>query len=153
MQTELFETNSDQRYSKQCRALQLQKITFRQDRPSSAACCSKQQACLLDESCDAASVDTTVVHRFDPSTPTPLQGLPLGSGLGSSAASAAAAAAAVNGLFGNALPDEQLVLAGLQSEAVVSGYHADNIAPAIMGGFTLVRSELLLLDRAANPAL
>ena len=29
--------------------------------------------------------------------------------------------------------------AGLLSEAAVSGYHADNIAPALMGGFTLVR--------------
>lgn len=67
------------------------------------------------------------------------QGLPLGSGLGSSAASAAAAAVAVNALFGDVLPEQQLVLAGLKSEGTVSGYHADNIAPAIMGGFTLVR--------------
>ena len=63
----------------------------------------------------------------------------MGSGLGSSAASAAAAAVAVNALFGDALPEQQLVLAGLKSEGTVSGYHADNIAPAIMGGFTLVR--------------
>ncbi|KAF2536861.1 hypothetical protein F2Q68_00019238 [Brassica cretica] len=34
----------------------------------------------------------------------------------------------------------ELVLAGLESEAKVSGYHADNIAPAIMGGFVLIRS-------------
>lgn len=78
-----------------------------------------------------------------------LQGLPLGSGLGSSAASAAAAAAAVNGLFGGILSDEQLVLAGLQSEAVVSGYHADNIAPAIMGGFALVRCSKQHIARRA----
>ncbi|KAD4982185.1 hypothetical protein E3N88_18856 [Mikania micrantha] len=63
------------------------------------------------------------------------KGLPLGSGLGSSAASAAAAAVAVNELFGSKLPASELVLAGLESEAKVSGYHADNIAPAIMGGF------------------
>lgn len=68
------------------------------------------------------------------------KGLPLGSGLGSSAASAAAAAVAVNEIFGGKLPDSDLVLAGLESEAKVSGYHADNIAPAIMGGFVLVRS-------------
>ncbi|KAL8196793.1 hypothetical protein R6Q57_024447 [Mikania cordata] len=68
------------------------------------------------------------------------KGLPLGSGLGSSAASAAAAAVAVNELFGSKLPASELVLAGLESEAKVSGYHADNIAPAIMGGFVLVRS-------------
>ncbi|XP_076921893.1 homoserine kinase-like [Bidens hawaiensis] len=68
------------------------------------------------------------------------KGLPLGSGLGSSAASAAAAAVAVNELFGGKLPVSELVLAGLESEAKVSGYHADNIAPSIMGGFVLVRS-------------
>ena len=68
------------------------------------------------------------------------KGLPLGSGLGSSAASAAAAAAAVNGLFGSPLTNEQLVPAGLESEATVSGFHADNIAPALMEGFVLIRS-------------
>ncbi|GLU09279.1 hypothetical protein SLE2022_261480 [Rubroshorea leprosula] len=68
------------------------------------------------------------------------KGLPLGSGLGSSAASAAAAAVAVNELFGGILGADQLVLAGLESEAKVSGYHADNIAPAIMGGFVLIKS-------------
>ncbi|CAM6071093.1 unnamed protein product [Sphagnum tenellum] len=68
------------------------------------------------------------------------KGLPLGSGLGSSAASAAAAAAAVNGLFGSILSKAQLVQAGLESEATVSGYHADNVAPSLMGGFILVRS-------------
>ena len=68
------------------------------------------------------------------------KGLPLGSGMGSSAASAAAGAAAVNALFGSPLTGEQLVRAGLVSEAYVSGYHADNIAPAVLGGFVLVRS-------------
>lgn len=68
------------------------------------------------------------------------KGLPLGSGLGSSAASAAAAAVAVNELFGGQLSVPELVSAGLESESKVSGYHADNIAPAIMGGFVLIRS-------------
>ena len=68
-----------------------------------------------------------------------VQGLPLGSGLGSSAASAAAAAMAVNALFGQPLTKQQLVPAGLQAEAAVSGYHADNIAPALLGGFILIR--------------
>ncbi|TKY57557.1 Homoserine kinase [Spatholobus suberectus] len=68
------------------------------------------------------------------------KGLPLGSGLGSSAASAAAAAVAVNEMFGNKLGVEELVLASLKSEEKVSGYHADNVAPSIMGGFVLIRS-------------
>ncbi|KAM3748263.1 hypothetical protein ACB098_05G094500 [Castanea mollissima] len=68
------------------------------------------------------------------------KGLPLGSGLGSSAASAAAAAVAVNEIFGGKLGAEELVLAGLKSEEKVSGYHADNVGPAIMGGFVLIRN-------------
>lgn len=68
------------------------------------------------------------------------KGLPLGSGLGSSAASAGAACWAVNALFGCPLSKMDLVPAGLVSEAHVSGYHADNIAPAIMGGFVMVRT-------------
>ncbi|GAV61171.1 GHMP_kinases_N domain-containing protein/GHMP_kinases_C domain-containing protein [Cephalotus follicularis] len=80
------------------------------------------------------------------------KGLPLGSGLGSSAASAAAAAVAVNELFGGKLSQKDLVLAGLESESKVSGYHADNIAPAIMGGFVLIRSyDPLSLKRLAFP--
>ncbi|CAA0825514.1 Homoserine kinase [Striga hermonthica] len=68
------------------------------------------------------------------------KGLPLGSGLGSSAASAAAAAVAVNELFGGLLSPSELVLAGLESESKVSGYHADNVAPSLLGGFVLIRS-------------
>ena len=63
--------------------------------------------------------------------------------MGSSAASAAAGAVAVNALFGSPLTKEQLILPGLASEATVSGYHADNIAPALLGGFVLVRYRLL----------
>lgn len=68
------------------------------------------------------------------------KGLPLGSGLGSSAASAAAAAWAVNGVFGGALSKEELIVAGLAAEASVSGYHADNVGPSLLGGFVLIRS-------------
>lgn len=64
----------------------------------------------------------------------------MGSGLGSSAASAAAAAVAVNEMFGSHLSVSDLVLAGLDSESKVFGYHADNVAQAIMGGFVLIRS-------------
>ncbi|KAI5432538.1 homoserine kinase [Lathyrus oleraceus] len=81
------------------------------------------------------------------------KGLPLGSGLGSSAASAAAAAVAVNEIFGKRLSVEDLVLACLKSEATVSGYHADNVAPSIMGGFVLIRNyEPLELVRLKFPS-
>lgn len=80
------------------------------------------------------------------------KGLPLGSGLGSSAASAAAAAMATNLLFGEPLPKAKLVEAGIVSEAAVSGYHADNIAPAVLGGFVLIKStEPLVLQTLECP--
>jgi len=68
------------------------------------------------------------------------KGMPLGSGLGSSAASAAAAALAVNLLCPTPLPPTGLVEACLDAEAAVSGRHADNVAPALLGGLVLVRS-------------
>jgi homoserine kinase len=64
--------------------------------------------------------------------------LPLASGLGSSAASAVAAAVAVNALFGAPLKRAELLPACLDGEAAVSGYHADNVAPSLFGGITLV---------------
>ncbi|MFQ3537082.1 MAG: homoserine kinase [Aggregatilineales bacterium] len=66
------------------------------------------------------------------------KGLPLASGLGSSAASAVAAAVAVNALFGQPLDRPALLAACLEGEAVVSGRHADNVAPSLFGGITLV---------------
>lgn len=66
------------------------------------------------------------------------KGLPLNSGLGSSAASAVAAAVAVNDLFGAPLPRAALLPACLEGEALVSGYHADNAGPSLMGGITLI---------------
>ncbi|MCC6615120.1 MAG: homoserine kinase [Anaerolineae bacterium] len=65
------------------------------------------------------------------------KGLPAASGLGSSAASAVAAAVAVNALFGEPLPRGDLLPACLDGEAVASGYHPDNVAPALFGGITL----------------
>ncbi|MCC7446353.1 MAG: homoserine kinase [Anaerolineae bacterium] len=66
------------------------------------------------------------------------KGLPLESGLGSSAASAAGAAVAVNALFGNPLTRHDLLSACVEGEAAVSGRHADNVAPALLGGIVLI---------------
>jgi homoserine kinase len=66
------------------------------------------------------------------------KGLPLESGMGSSAASAAGAAVAVNALFGNRLRREELLPACVEAEASVSGRHADNVAPAWLGGIVLI---------------
>jgi len=66
------------------------------------------------------------------------KGLPLASGLGSSAASAVAGAMAINALFGDQLSRLQLLDACVEGEALVSGRHADNVAPALIGGIVLV---------------
>jgi len=64
------------------------------------------------------------------------------SGLGSSAASAAAAAVALSELYDTGHTREELVWIAAEGEAAVSGSaHADNVAPAILGGFTVVRED------------
>jgi len=64
-----------------------------------------------------------------------------GSGIGSSAASAAGVVVAANHLLGNIFSKENLVRFAMFGEKVASGVkHADNIAPAIYGGVTLIRS-------------
>lgn len=64
-----------------------------------------------------------------------------GSGIGSSAASATGAAFGLNHILGNPLTRQQLIPFAMQGEKLASGVaHADNVAPALLGGFTLVRS-------------
>lgn len=64
-----------------------------------------------------------------------------GSGLGSSAASAAGAVAAANILLGNKFSQSDLVRFAMLGEKLASGVkHADNIAPCLYGGITLIRS-------------
>jgi len=64
-----------------------------------------------------------------------------GSGIGSSAASAAGAVVAINKLLGQPFLKTELVRFAMQGEKLASEVaHADNVAPAIFGGFTLVRS-------------
>ncbi len=68
------------------------------------------------------------------------KGLPLGSGMGSSAASAAAALVAANALLNNPLSKTELLPFAMESERIACGAaHADNVAPALLGGFVLIR--------------
>lgn len=74
------------------------------------------------------------------------------SGLGSSAASAAAAAVGLNELYDRGLTREELVPIAAEGEAVVSGAaHADNVAPSIMGGFTIARNDGVTAVDASIP--
>ncbi len=80
------------------------------------------------------------------------KGIRPGSGIGSSAASAAGAVVAANALLGNRFSHKELIGMAMYGEAVASGVqHADNIAPAICGGLTLVRAVLPVLDVVALP--
>jgi len=65
-----------------------------------------------------------------------------GSGIGSSAASSAGTVWAINELLGKPFNVTDLVRFSMEGERLASGVaHADNVAPALFGGFTLVRSN------------
>lgn len=58
----------------------------------------------------------------------------------------------MNGLFGSVLSKRELIVAGLEAEAAVSGYHADNVGPSLLGGFILIRCAQTCAGRCASPA-
>ena len=77
-----------------------------------------------------------------------------GSGLGSSAASSAGAVVAANYLLDGFFSKEDLVRFAMNGEKLASGVkHADNIAPCIYGGVTLIRSifPLDIIQLSAPP--
>jgi homoserine kinase len=78
-----------------------------------------------------------------------------GSGIGSSAASAAGAVYGINKLLGSPFSIKELVPFAMQGEKLASGTaHADNVAPALLGGFTLIRSyeplDIITIPSPAN---
>jgi homoserine kinase len=84
---------------------------------------------MLEEVKDAPGFEITIDKRIKP-----------GSGLGSSAASAAGVVVAANHLLNNRFPKDDLVRFAMAGEKLASGVkHADNIAPCILGGVTLIR--------------
>ncbi|WP_254769280.1 homoserine kinase [Salinilacihabitans rarus] len=83
----------------------------------------------------AEALDAPAYIRID-------KGVRPSSGLGSSAASAAAAAVALDELYDRGRSREELVPVAAEGEALVSGEaHADNVAPALLGGFTVVTDD------------
>lgn len=80
-----------------------------------------------------AKVDAGVRIKID-------KGIRPGYGLGSSGASAAAAAVALDRLLETNCSELELIRMAAQGEVVSAGVpHVDNVAPAILGGFTIVR--------------
>lgn len=96
---------------------------------------------LLDEYDQKVGFEVEVFKQIKP-----------GSGLGSSAAGSAGAVVAANKLLDDHFSNEDLVRFAMSGEKVASGVkHADNIAPCIYGGITLIRS-IFPLDIVQIPA-
>ncbi|MCL4639887.1 MULTISPECIES: homoserine kinase [Olivibacter] len=67
--------------------------------------------------------------------------MPIGSGLGSSAASTVAGLFAINQLLGQPLTKQELLPFAMKGEELACGHgHADNVAPSLFGGITLIKS-------------
>lgn len=67
--------------------------------------------------------------------------MPIGSGLGSSAASTVGGLFAANILLGEPLSRLELLPFAIMGEELACGFgHADNVAPSLLGGITLIRS-------------
>lgn len=82
---------------------------------------------LLKALGDPCGLDMDIIKEIKP-----------GSGIGSSAASAAGAVFAVNELLHAGMRPDELLPFALDGEAIASGVrHADNVAPALMGGLVL----------------
>ena len=99
--------------------------------------------CLLEALGERRGVELIIEKR-----------MPIASGLGSSAASAVAAVVAVDALLGGVADPDVLLRCAVAGEAVASGVpHADNVAPSLLGGFTLVRGGIadLRVDRIPVP--
>ena len=65
----------------------------------------------------------------------------LGSGMGSSAASSVAGVVALNEMLGCPLSRKELLPFAMQGELIAAGAaHADNVGPALLGGFLVIRS-------------
>lgn len=87
---------------------------------------------LLDHLGSTTGISLTIYKNIKP-----------GSGIGSSASSAVAATFAVNKLMGEPIKKSvDLIPFAMQGEQIASGaFHADNVAPALLGGFIVVRSN------------
>ena len=71
--------------------------------------------------------------------------MPFGSGLGSSAASAVAGVMAINELLKRPLTKRELLPFAVAGEQIADGsYHADNVAPSLLGGIILIRDNKTL---------
>jgi homoserine kinase len=99
---------------------------------------------ILDELKENIGFEIEITKRIKP-----------GSGIGSSAASAVGAVVAANKLLDERFSLTELAEFAMKGEQIASeGRHADNVAPCLFGGFTLVRSvEPLDIVKLEFPSL
>jgi homoserine kinase len=95
---------------------------------------------ILDELEENFGFEIEITKRIKP-----------GSGIGSSSASAVGAVVGANKLLGGRFSSLELAEFAMKGEQVASeGRHADNVAPCLFGGFTLVRTveplDIVALD-------
>ncbi|MDH5602814.1 MAG: homoserine kinase [Cyclobacteriaceae bacterium] len=84
---------------------------------------------MLDEINESIGFDIDIVKKVHP-----------GSGLGSSASSSAGVVVAANKLLGSPCSTTELISYAMEGEKLVSSKpHADNVGPAILGGFVIIR--------------
>lgn len=92
--------------------------------------CGVSAMALMAEAPEVIGVDMKITKMIMP-----------GSGIGSSAASSAGVVVALNHLLGLRFSNLDLVRFAMDGEKLATGVkHADNLAPCIFGGVTLVRS-------------
>ena len=92
------------------------------------------QALLQDLQDMSLGIELTIIKR-----------MPYGSGLGSSSASAVAAVMAANEVLRRPYTKRELLPFAVAGEQVADGaWHADNVAPSLLGGIVLVRDNVSL---------
>lgn len=105
--------------------------------------CGVVALAMMAEAKDIVGVDMKITKNIMP-----------GSGIGSSAASSAGVVVAINHLLGNRFGNADLIRFAMEGEKLATGVkHADNIAPCIYGGVTLIRSIFPLDIIALNTPL
>jgi len=95
------------------------------------------------------------IHRADIGLDIELhKKMPIGSGLGSSSASTVAGLFAIKTLLGDSSDPAMLLPFAMKGEEMACGHgHADNVAPALLGGFVLIKSyDPLEVVRLPHPA-
>lgn len=98
---------------------------------------------------NTAGVIASILKR--PAKITIHRNIPLSSGLGSSAAPAAGAVFALNELYDLGLSREELVwIAARGEKAAAQAVHADNVAPALYGGFVIIHKKSILSMQPQN---